>query len=84
MYTALESQSVETFSQNTQQGQATSSSETTTSSEGEGAKVVQEVPGETSKSIPYSLRKAIAVYEAGKALLAYITPGYPEIARVRA
>jgi ATP-dependent Zn protease len=32
--------------------------------------------------IPHSLRKSIAVYEAGKALLAYITPEYDEIARV--
>jgi cell division protease FtsH len=32
--------------------------------------------------IPASLRKSIAVYEAGKALLAYITPEYDEIARV--
>jgi cell division protease FtsH len=28
------------------------------------------------------LRKSIAVYEAGKALVAYITPEYDEIARV--
>lgn len=33
--------------------------------------------------IPHSLRKAIAVYEAGKALLAYITPDFEEVARVR-
>lgn len=32
--------------------------------------------------IPLSLRKSIAVYEAGKALVAYITPEYDEIARV--
>jgi ATP-dependent Zn protease len=32
--------------------------------------------------IPHSLRKSIAVYEAGKALIAYITPEYDEIARV--
>jgi len=32
--------------------------------------------------IPHSLRKAIAVYEAGKAMLAYVTPGYEEVARV--
>ena len=32
--------------------------------------------------IPANLRKTIAVYEAGKALLAYITPEYDEIARV--
>lgn len=32
--------------------------------------------------IPLSLRKSIAVYEAGKALIAYITPEYDEIARV--
>jgi hypothetical protein len=32
--------------------------------------------------IPQSLRKSIAVYEAGKALIAYITPEYDEIARV--
>uniref|UniRef100_A0A383VRP6 AAA+ ATPase domain-containing protein n=1 Tax=Tetradesmus obliquus TaxID=3088 RepID=A0A383VRP6_TETOB len=32
--------------------------------------------------IPASLRKSIAVYEAGKALVAYITPEYDEIARV--
>lgn len=32
--------------------------------------------------IPHSLRKSIAVYEAGKALTAYITPEYDEIARV--
>jgi ATP-dependent Zn protease len=32
--------------------------------------------------IPHSLRKSIAVYEAGKALVAYITPEYDEIARV--
>lgn len=32
--------------------------------------------------IPLALRKSIAVYEAGKALIAYITPEYDEIARV--
>eukprot|EP00878_Enallax_costatus_P001473 GHUV01001624.1.p1 GENE.GHUV01001624.1~~GHUV01001624.1.p1 ORF type:complete len:977 (+),score=283.07 GHUV01001624.1:432-2933(+) len=32
--------------------------------------------------IPHSLRKSIAVYEAGKALIAYVTPEYDEIARV--
>lgn len=32
--------------------------------------------------IPLTLRKSIAVYEAGKALVAYITPEYDEIARV--
>jgi len=32
--------------------------------------------------IPLALRKSIAVYEAGKALIAYITPDYDEIARV--
>jgi hypothetical protein len=32
--------------------------------------------------IPLALRKSIAVYEAGKAMLAYITPEYDEIARV--
>lgn len=31
--------------------------------------------------LPHNLRKAIAVYEAGKALTAYITPDYEEIAR---
>lgn len=33
--------------------------------------------------IPEPLRRAIAVYEAGKALIAYVTPDYEEIARVR-
>lgn len=32
--------------------------------------------------IPAQLRKAICVYEAGKALLAYMTPEYDEIARI--
>ena len=32
--------------------------------------------------IPPQLRRAVSVYEAGKALLAYITPDYEEIARV--
>lgn len=32
--------------------------------------------------IPEGLRRAIAVYEAGKALAAYITPDYEAIARV--
>lgn len=32
--------------------------------------------------IPMNLRKAIATYEAGKALLAYITPDFEEVARV--
>ncbi|KAG1666581.1 hypothetical protein FOA52_000548 [Chlamydomonas sp. UWO 241] len=32
--------------------------------------------------IPHALRRAIAVYEAGKALLAYISPEFDEIARV--
>ena len=32
--------------------------------------------------IPPQLRRAVAVYEAGKALLAYITPEFEEIARV--
>ncbi len=32
--------------------------------------------------IPEPLRRAIAVYEAGKALIAYVTPEYEEIARV--
>lgn len=34
--------------------------------------------------IPEELRRAIAVYEAGKVLTAYITPEFEEIARVRA
>ena len=34
--------------------------------------------------IPPALRKAVAVYEAGKALMAYITPEFEEIARVSA
>ena len=34
--------------------------------------------------IPQALRKAVAVYEAGKALMAYITPEFEEIARVSA
>lgn len=33
--------------------------------------------------IPEELRRAIAVYEAGKVLTAYITPEFEEIARVR-
>mmetsp|Transcript_3123 Transcript_3123/g.6809 ORF Transcript_3123/g.6809 Transcript_3123/m.6809 type:complete len:1041 (+) Transcript_3123:95-3217(+) len=36
----------------------------------------------TPDPIPPNLRRAVAVYEAGKALLAYITPEYDEIARV--
>ena len=38
----------------------------------------------TPEPIPPLLRKSIAVYQAGKALLAYITPEFEEIARVRA
>eukprot|EP00877_Chromochloris_zofingiensis_P008651 jgi/Chrzof1/4039/Cz13g18040.t1 len=42
------------------------------------------IPGDAGvpDPIPPALRKAIAVYEAGKALLAYITPEFDEIARV--
>ena len=32
--------------------------------------------------IPQALKRAVAVYEAGKALIAYITPDFEEIARV--
>ena len=32
--------------------------------------------------IPYNLKRAVAVYEAGKVLMAYITPDFEEIARV--
>lgn len=32
--------------------------------------------------IPDALKRAVAVYEAGKALVAYITPEFEEIARV--
>ncbi len=32
--------------------------------------------------IPSSLRRAVAVYEAGKVLMAYITPDFEEVARV--
>ena len=33
--------------------------------------------------IPMTLRKSIAVYQAGKALLGYITPDFEKIGRVR-
>ncbi len=33
--------------------------------------------------VPPVLRKTIAVYEAGRVLLGYITPGYDEISQVR-
>ena len=32
--------------------------------------------------VPLVLRKTIAVYEAGRVLLGYITPGYDEISQV--
>lgn len=32
--------------------------------------------------VPPVLRKTIAVYEAGRVLLGYITPGYDEISQV--
>lgn len=32
--------------------------------------------------LPDNLRKAIATYEAGKALMAYITPEFEEVVRV--
>jgi len=38
-------------------------------------------PG-TPDPIPHALRKSVAVYEASKALVAYITPEYEEVARV--
>lgn len=33
--------------------------------------------------LPDSLRKAIATYEAGKAMMAYMTPEFEEVVRVR-
>ena len=41
-------------------------------------------PGESDgfPDIPVTMKKLITVYEAGKALLAYITPGYDEVMRV--
>ena len=33
--------------------------------------------------VPPVLRKTIAVYEAGRVLLGYISPGYDEISQVR-
>ncbi|MEW5306932.1 MAG: hypothetical protein WDW36_009362 [Sanguina aurantia] len=38
--------------------------------------------GEAPVGIPLSLRKAVAVFEGGKALMAYITPDFEEVARV--
>jgi cell division protease FtsH len=32
--------------------------------------------------LPDSLRKAIATYEAGKAMMAYMTPEFEEVVRV--
>ncbi len=32
--------------------------------------------------VPHALRRQVSVYEAGRALLAFITPGYDEISKV--
>ncbi|KAG2495020.1 hypothetical protein HYH03_006952 [Edaphochlamys debaryana] len=53
-----------------------------TSSGGGGGLVAGEGSEGSPDPIPLQLRKAISVYEAGKALTAYITPEYEEIARV--
>ncbi|KXZ53715.1 hypothetical protein GPECTOR_6g632 [Gonium pectorale] len=53
-----------------------------TSSGGGGGYVGGEGTEGSPDPIPPQLRKAVAVYEAGKALTAYITPEYEEIARV--
>ncbi|GFR51495.1 hypothetical protein Agub_g13859, partial [Astrephomene gubernaculifera] len=53
-----------------------------TSSGGGGGLVAGEGSEGSPDPIPPQLRRAIAVYEAGKALAAYITPEYEEIARV--
>ena len=34
--------------------------------------------------VPHALKRQVSVYEAGRALLAFITPGYDEISKVRA
>lgn len=32
--------------------------------------------------VPHALKRQVSVYEAGRALLAFITPGYDEISKV--
>jgi hypothetical protein len=54
-----------------------------TSAGGGGGLVADDPTPEDPDPIPPQLRKSISVYEAGKALVAYITPEYEEIARVR-
>ncbi|GLI67098.1 hypothetical protein VaNZ11_011303 [Volvox africanus] len=69
IYAAMENKTVEAMVENTSAG-------------GGGGFVADDVAPDNPEPIPPQLRKSISVYEAGKALVAYITPEYEEIARV--
>ncbi|GIL84930.1 hypothetical protein Vretimale_9765 [Volvox reticuliferus] len=69
IYAAMENKTVEAMVENTSAG-------------GGGGFVADDVSPDNPEPIPPQLRKSISVYEAGKALIAYITPEYEEIARV--
>ncbi|GLC69378.1 ATP-dependent zinc metalloprotease FTSH 1 [Pleodorina starrii] len=69
IYAAMENKTVEAMVENTSVG-------------GGGGLVADDPTPDNPEPIPPQLRKSIATYEAGKALVAYITPEYEEIARV--